>query len=87
MGFYILWSRSGVEEVIMELNKPYKSSEIAEGIFHVSTKTFQNKRKHYGVEEWLWGKVDITPITNEQIYPDAIKMDFDRDKKELINSF
>ena len=47
MGFYILWSRSGVEEVIMELNKPYKSSEIAEGIFHVSTKTFQNKRKHY----------------------------------------
>ena len=31
----------------MELNKPYKSSEIAEGIFHVSTKTFQNKRKHY----------------------------------------
>lgn len=47
MGYLIIGNRSEMEEVVMELNKSYKSSEIAEGIFHVSTKTFQNKRKIY----------------------------------------
>lgn len=57
----------------MELNKPYKSSEIAEGIFHVSTKTFQNKRKIYEAKlsecyDWKYEKKRYVLLKEKKEY-------------------